>query len=158
MDPLVQYYKWQAGRGRQDIGPIYATPYLLQSGHGLSNVLAGLFRTLRPILWSVAKSVGKEAIKALGRKALRTDTNIIRDVAANPSEQTTDIISRHVTASTQNMIDRLRGSGLRKRKRAVSTTTKNVKRKRRRKTPIKGITFHNLLHLRHYDGGHSFRQ
>jgi hypothetical protein len=56
--------------------------------------LAGLFRNLRPILWS---GVGKEAIKALGREALRTGTNIIRDVAANPPEQTTDIISRHVT-------------------------------------------------------------
>jgi hypothetical protein len=60
--------------------------------------------------------VGKEAIKALGRKVLRTGTNIIRDIAANPPEQTTDIISRHVAASTQNMIVRLRGSGLRKRK------------------------------------------
>jgi hypothetical protein len=142
MDPLVQYNKCQSGRGRQDIRPIYDTPYLLQRGHGLGLILAGLFRTLRPLLWSGAKSVGKEAIKALGCEALRTGTNIIRDVGANPPEQTTDIISRHVTASTQNMIDGLRGSGLRKRKRAVATTTKNVKRKRKmRKTPIKRNIF-----------------
>jgi hypothetical protein len=103
--------------------------------------LAGLFRTLRPILWSGAKSVVKEAIKALGREVLRTGTNIIRDVPANPPEQTTDIISRYVAASTQNMIDRLRGSGLRKRKRLLATTSKSVKRKRRRKTPIIRDTF-----------------
>jgi hypothetical protein len=111
-------------------------------GHGLGNVLAGLFRTLRPIHLSGAKSVGKKAIKALGREALRTGTNIIRDVAANPPDQTTDIISRHVAVSTQNMIVTLRGSGLRKRKRVVATTTKIVKRKkRRRKTHIKRDNF-----------------
>jgi hypothetical protein len=79
--------------------------------------------------------VGKEAINVLGREALRTGTNIIRDVAANSSKQTTDKISRYVAVSTQNMIGTLRGSGLRKRKRAVATTAKNGKPKRR-KTPI----------------------
>jgi hypothetical protein len=49
---------------------------------GGDNVLAGLFRTLRPILWSGAKTVGNEAIKALGREALRPGSNIIKEVAA----------------------------------------------------------------------------
>jgi hypothetical protein len=92
MDPLVQYYKRQAGHGREDIESIYTGPYYVQRGHGLGNILAGLFRTLRPLVWSGAKSVGKEAVKALGLAALRTGTDIIRDVAANPPEQTTDII------------------------------------------------------------------
>jgi hypothetical protein len=94
-DPAVQYYKRQAGHGREDIGSTYTTPYYVQRGHGLGNILPGLFRILRPLLWSGAKSVGKEAVKALGRAALRTGCDIIRDVAANPPEQTTDIISRH---------------------------------------------------------------
>jgi hypothetical protein len=121
MDPLVQSYKRQAEHGRKDIGSIYTTPYYVQRGHGLGNIVGGLFRFLRPLLWSGAKSVGKEAAKALGRAALRTGTDIIRDVAANPPEQTTDIISLHVNATTQNMIDKLRGSGMsRKRKRATT--------------------------------------
>jgi len=101
MDPLVQYYRRQAGRGREDIGSIYSTPPFVQRRHGLGNVLAGLFRTLRPILWSGAKSIGKETLKALGREALRTGTNIIRDIAENPPTQTTDIISKHVSDYTE---------------------------------------------------------
>jgi hypothetical protein len=108
MDPLFQYYKRQAGHGREDIGSIYTIPYYAQRGHGVGNILTGLFRILKPLLWSGAKSVGKEAVKALGREALRTGTDIIRDVAANLPEQTTDIISRRVNATTQNMIDKLR--------------------------------------------------
>jgi ABC-type phosphate/phosphonate transport system ATPase subunit len=70
MDPLVLYYRRQAGRSREDIGSIYSTPPFVQREHGLGNVLAGLFRTLRPILWSGAKSIDKETLKALGREAL----------------------------------------------------------------------------------------
>jgi len=133
MDPLVQYYRRQAGRGREDIGSIYSTPPFIQRGHGLGDVLAGLFRTLKPILWSGAKSIGKETLKALGREALRTVTNIIRDIAENPPSQTTDIISKHVSGSTQNIINKLRGSGPRKRKRAASVTVRNAKRKKKAK-------------------------
>jgi len=96
MDPLVQYYRRQAGRGCEDIGSIYSTPPFVQRGHGLGNVLAGLFRTLRPIFWSGAKSIGKETLKALGREAIRTGSNTIRDIAENPPTQTTDLISKHV--------------------------------------------------------------
>jgi len=124
MDPLVLYYRRQAGGGREDIGSIYGTLPFLQRGHGLGNVLAGLFRTLRPILWSGAKSIGKETLKALGREALSTGTNIIRDIAENPVTQTTDIISKHVTDSTQNIINKFRGSGLPKRKRVASVCAK----------------------------------
>jgi len=81
MDPLVLYYRRQAGCGREDIGSMYSTPPFVQRGHGLGSVLGGLFRTLRPILWIGAKSIGKQTLKALGREALRTGTNIIRDIA-----------------------------------------------------------------------------
>jgi hypothetical protein len=50
MDPPDQYYRQQAGRGREDIGPIYNTPTFKQMGHGLGSILAGLLRTLRSIL------------------------------------------------------------------------------------------------------------
>ena len=136
MDPLVQYYRRQAGRGREDIGSIYSTPPFIQRGHGLGDVLAGLFRTLKPILWSGAKSIGKETLKALGREALRTGTNIIRDIAENPPTQTTDIISKHVSGSTQNIINKLRASGPRKHKRAASVTVRNAKRKKKDKRAL----------------------
>jgi len=60
--------------------------------------------------------MGKEALKALGCEALRTGTNIIRNIDENPPTQTTDIISKHVADSTQNIMNKLRGSGARKRK------------------------------------------
>ena len=72
MNPLILYYRRQADRGREDIGPIYITPTFMQRGHGLGSILTGLFRTLRPIIWSGAKSMGKETLRALGREALRT--------------------------------------------------------------------------------------
>jgi hypothetical protein len=143
MDPLIQYYKRQAGHGREDIGPIYSTPPFVQRGHGLGSVLVGVFRTLRPILWTGAKSAGKEPLKALGREALRTGGNIIIDIAENPTTQTKDIILKHVTASTQNIMDSLRGSGSLKRKSAMATNTRKVKRKRRKTSSktIKRYTF-----------------
>jgi ABC-type phosphate/phosphonate transport system ATPase subunit len=116
MGPLIHYYKRQARNRRQIIGLIYTNPYFVQRGHGLGNVLLGLYTTLRPILWSCAKSVGNEAIKALGRETLRTGTDIIIRVAANPPEQTRNIISRYATASTHDLIDKLRKIGSRKRK------------------------------------------
>jgi len=56
--------------------------------------------------------MGKEALKALGREALRTGTNIIKDITENPPTQTTDIISRHVADSTQNIIKSCAGVAL----------------------------------------------
>jgi len=133
MDPVVLYYRRQAGCGLEDIGSIYSTPPFVQRRHGLGNVLAGLFRTLRLILWSGAKSIDKETLKALGREALRTGTTIIRDIAENPPTQTTNIISKHVTDSTQNIINKLRRIGARKRKRVTSGTALNAKRKKKTK-------------------------
>ena len=92
----------------------------------------------RPILWSGAKFIGKETLKDLGREAVRTGTNIIRDIAENPPTQTTDIISKHVYDSTQNIINKLRGSGTRKRKRVTSVTARNAKRKKKAKRTLPG--------------------
>ena len=64
---------------------------------------------MRPLLWSGAKS--------LGREALHTGGNIMTEIAANPG-QTGDILSKHAT-EMQNIIKKLRGGGS-KRKRASS--------------------------------------
>jgi len=66
------------------------------------------------------------------------------DIAANPG-QTGDILSKHVTETTQNIIKKLRGGGSRKRKRASSCKPssqrehKAKKAKRKRKASSKTI-------------------
>lgn len=84
---------------------------------------------MRPVLWSGAK--------ILGREAMRTGGNIMSEIAANPG-QARDILS------TQNIIKKLRGGG-RKRKKASSHShkakrVKIAKRKSsKRKAPPKTI-------------------
>jgi hypothetical protein len=75
MDLLVRCYLHQSGRGNGDngMGPIYSTPPFLQRRHGIGSVLGGLFRFLKPMLWSGAKGVGQEALRAEG--------NILTDIA-----------------------------------------------------------------------------
>jgi len=66
MTPLGQYYVRQAGGGggrdHSGIGPIYSVPPFLQRGHGIGSFLRGLGRTVRPVPWSSAKSLGREAL------------------------------------------------------------------------------------------------
>jgi len=47
--------------------------------------------------------MGKEKLKALGREALRTGGKILTDNPENPQTETKDIISKHVTDSTQSI-------------------------------------------------------
>jgi len=110
MTPLGQYYIRQAGGGGggHGIGPIYSIPPFVQRGHGIGSFLRGLWRTVRPVLWSGAK--------ILGREAMRTGKNIMSEIAANPG-QARDILS------TQNIIKKLQGGG-RKRKKASSHSHK----------------------------------
>ena len=98
MTPLEQYYIRQAGGGRgsdSGIGPIYSVPPFIQRGHGIGSFPRGLWRTVQPVLWSSAKS--------LGRKALRTGGKIMIEIADNPS-QTGHILSQHATETTENII------------------------------------------------------
>ena len=128
MHPLEVYYLKQAGRGQYDtgIGPIYTTPPYLQRGHGIGNFFGSLFRWVKPVLWKGAK--------AFGRETLRTGGKILSDIAENKSPEVSagDIISRHVTESTQNLISKLCGRG---RKRAKKNPFKN-KRKRNKKAKV----------------------
>jgi len=166
--PLVQYYRRQAGRGRKDIGSIYSTPPFVQRGHGLGRVLSGLFRTLRPICWSGAKSMGKGTLKALGREALRIGGMILTDIAENPQAETKDIISRHVSDSTQKIISCVEVALASER---AMSLTRNAKRKRKTKRTLPGEgrqrartikrnIFHNLHQSRydHVSEGPSFHE
>ena len=69
MDPLLRYYQHQAGRGscRGVIGSVYSVPPIYQRGYGIGSFLGGLWRMVRPILWSGAKTVGRETLRKGGR-------------------------------------------------------------------------------------------
>jgi hypothetical protein len=96
MDHLVRYYVRQAGGGRGDdgVGPIYISPPFVQRGHGIGSFSGGLFRAVRPILWSGAKDFGKATLRALGNEALRTGGKILTGIADNPALSAHDIIYR----------------------------------------------------------------
>jgi len=88
---------------------------------------------VRPVLWSSAKSVGREA--------LRTGANVMTEIAANPG-QTRDILSKHAVDTTQNIIKNLRGGGgggSRKIKRASSRKHKAKRAKRKASSSSKTI-------------------
>jgi len=102
MTPLGQYVRQAGGGGGgHGIDPVYSVSPFVQRGHGIGSFLCGLWRTVQPVLWSGAKS--------LGREALRTSENIMTEIAANPG-QARDILS------TQNIIKILRGGGRKKNK------------------------------------------
>jgi len=104
-------------------GPVYATPPVLQRGYGIGSILSGLWRVFRPILWS--------GIKALGRETLRKGGDILTDIARSPTDQNhKDIVSKHVTESTQNIIAKLMGRG-RKLKRNGKTVKPRASKKPR---------------------------
>lgn len=64
--------------------------------------------------------------KALGGETLRTESNILSDIAENkvPDVRTGDIVSKHVTEYTQKLIQKLRA-----RRRKLTATTSRNKRK-----------------------------
>ena len=102
--PLEQYLLNQAGRGftTPGIGPVYSAPLYLQRRHGIGNLFGSLFRWVRPLLLSGAK--------ALGRETVPTDGKILTDIAAPQSTGdviASDIVSKHVTESAQNLLSRL---------------------------------------------------
>ena len=74
--------------------PIYSVPPFVQRGHGLGNLLGGLFRSIR-LLFSGLRTAGK----ALGREALRTGGKILTDIAENPQTGIKEIISKHVQST-----------------------------------------------------------
>jgi len=114
MMPLGQYYIRQAGGGGggRGIGTVYSVSPFVQPGHGIGSFLRGLWRTVRPVLWSGAKS--------LGREALRTGGNIMTEIAANPG-QTGDILSKHATETTQNIVKNCAAVDVREREHLPTT-------------------------------------
>jgi hypothetical protein len=111
MNSLAQYYMYQSGRGltnsqNSGLGPIYAVPTFVQRGHGIADILGTWWRFVRHLLWTGAKTLGKETLKT-GSQLLSDLADKFHNVSAH------DVI----TASAQNLVKRLRGAGKRGRKR-----------------------------------------
>ena len=128
-DPLEGYYLHQEGRrSHSGIDPISWVPPFVQRGHGIDTFLSGLFRLVRPVLWS--------GVKAVGRETLRTGGKILSDLA---DYTTTDvkprhIIAKHVNDSAQNLIQKLRGKG---RKRSTKLKSRGIPPKKKAKKVVK---------------------
>ena len=120
----MKYYVRQAGGGSGDngVGPIYTVPPFVQRGRGIGSFLSGLFRAVRPILWSGAKVMGKEALGTSGK--------ILTGIADNPNVGGREIISRNMTESLKNVSAKMSGRGQRKRKRRRNTS-RDCKRTKR---------------------------
>jgi hypothetical protein len=75
------------------------------------------------MLWSAGKAIEQEALRAGG--------NILTDIAENksPDVSALDMVSRNMTASSQNLVQKLRGGGKRKRKAASGSIRKTIKAK-----------------------------
>ena len=107
-------------------------PPFVQRGRSIGSFLSGLFRAVRPILWSGVKDFGKATLKALVNEALRTGGKILTGIADNPNVGAREIISWNVTDSLINLSAKMSRQGQRKRKRS-GTTSQNCKRGKRTK-------------------------
>jgi hypothetical protein len=122
MDPLTAYYVNQGGGRLGDyIGPLYVGSPYIQQGSGLGSFLSSLFRIVKPVLISGAKSFGKAA--------LATGANIMNDIASNQEgSKIKDIVANRVSESVKGLTDKLRQSGKgRKRRRKPVNVSKNKK-------------------------------
>ena len=87
MDRYTRYYVNQSGGGGE-IGSVYRASFRMQRGNGIGSFFRGLFRFVKPLLFSVAKAVVKEALK--------TGSNIMTDILNKEPEQPLGDISKLV--------------------------------------------------------------
>ena len=62
MDRYTRYYVTQSGGGG-DIVPVYRASFRVQRGNSIGSFFIGFFSFVKPLLYSGAKAVGKEALK-----------------------------------------------------------------------------------------------
>jgi len=126
MDRYTRYYVNQSGGGGE-IGPIYRASFRLQRGNGIGSFFRGLFRFVKPLLYSGAKAVGKEALK--------TGSHIITDfLNKEPEQPVGDIFKNRFGEAKNNLQEKIKnmtGSGLGlKRKRKLKKAQSQSKRRK----------------------------
>ena len=78
-----------------------------------------------------------ERCKALGRETSGTGGDILTDIArSSPDQNPRDIVSKHVTESTQNLIAKLRERGLKRKRSGTTVKPRASKRPRFTKRDI----------------------
>ena len=127
MDQYTRYYVNQSGSGGGEIGPVYRASFRVHRGNGLGSFFRGFFRFVKPLLYSGAKAVEKEALK--------TGSNIITDILNNEPEQPVGNIFRNrfeeAKDNLQEKIKNMTGSGLGlKRKRKFKKVQSQSKRRK----------------------------
>ena len=125
MDRYTRYYANQSGGG--DVGSVYRASFRVQRGHGIGSFFRGLFRFVKPLLYSGAKAVGREALK--------TGSNIITDILNKEPEQPITKIFKNrfgeAKGNLQQKIENMTGSVLRlKRKRKSKKAQSQSKRQK----------------------------
>ena len=117
MDRYTRYYVNQSGGG--DIGPVCRASFKIQRGYCIGAFFRGLFRFVKPLLYSVAKAVGKDVLK--------TGSNIIKGMLnKEPEQAVANIFKTRFSEAKGNLEDKIKkmtGSGL------------GLKRKRNPKKP-----------------------
>ena len=81
MDPYTRCYANQSGGG--EICPVYRASFRVQWGNGIGSFFRVLFRFVKLLLYSGAKTVGKEALK--------TGSNITDTLSREPEQPVGDI-------------------------------------------------------------------
>jgi len=106
MDRYTRYYVNQSGGG--EIGPVYSASYRMQRGKGIGSFFRGIFRFVKPLLYSAAKAVGKQALK--------TGSNVISGVLNKEREEPVGAIFKNrfneARGKLQEKIKKMTGSGL----------------------------------------------
>lgn len=95
----TDYYLSQIGGGLNDIGPLYSSPRYLQQGRGVGSFLGGIFKYLRPLLYS--------GLNALKKQTLKAGVNVLNDLGKRPFK---DIL----TQQGKQAVDELTEKGMRK--------------------------------------------
>ena len=100
MDRYTRYYVNQSGGGGE-IGPVYRASFRLQRGNGIGSFFRGLFRFVKPLLYSGAKAVGKEALK--------TGSHIITDnLNKEPEKHVGDIFKNRFGEAKNKLQEKIK--------------------------------------------------
>lgn len=95
----TDYYLSQIGSGLHDIGPLYSSPRFYQQGRGVGSFLGGVFKYLKPLLYS--------GLKALKKQTLKAGVNVLNDLGKRPFK---DILAQQ----GKQAVDELTEKGMRK--------------------------------------------
>lgn len=111
----IQHYVNQSGSGLP-----YFSGSLVQEGYGLGNLLAGVARSVLPILGKTLKPIVKKTAKSLGRKVVKSGADFLQDVVIHKKPVKKSLRKR----SSEAMNDIIHASLKSKRKK--KNTTKDI--------------------------------